>query len=342
MHKGTTGRFAAVMAVGVGIILVTFYMSLTNGAFDMAVKDVFTTLLGINPQQDFVFVIFELRLPRIVIAILVGMGLAIAGAVLQGVTRNGLADPGILGINAGAGAAIVIFLFFYQGQIKGTGLAAIMAMPLFGLAGGLAAALLIYAISWKDGRLEPQRLLLTGIAAAAGLGAVSLYLTLKMNAKDFEMVAVWTSGSIYNANWKYIGAVVPWLVLLIPVIIRKSYILDLLQLDENSVRSVGVASEKEKALLLLCSIGLVSACVSVSGGIGFIGLMAPHIARRLVGGAHRRILPVCGLVGALLVLASDFIGRMVFAPAELPVGIVIAIIGVPYFIFLLYRNKKRA
>ncbi|WP_442951563.1 FecCD family ABC transporter permease [Paenibacillus sp. GYB004] len=330
------------MAVGVGIILVTFYMSLTNGAFDMAVKDVFTTLLGINPQQDFVFVIFELRLPRIVIAILVGMGLAIAGAVLQGVTRNGLADPGILGINAGAGAAIVIFLYFYQGQIKGTGLAAIMAMPLFGLAGGLAAALLIYAISWKDGRLEPQRLLLTGIAAAAGLGAVSLYLTLKMNAKDFEMVAVWTSGSIYNANWKYIGAVVPWLVLLIPVIIRKSYILDLLQLDENSVRSVGVASEKEKALLLLCSIGLVSACVSVSGGIGFIGLMAPHIARRLVGGAHRRILPVCGLVGALLVLASDFIGRMVFAPAELPVGIVIAIIGVPFFIFLLYRNKKRA
>ncbi|MBD2866099.1 FecCD family ABC transporter permease [Paenibacillus oceani] len=330
------------MASGVGIILLTFYMSLTNGAFDMAVKDVFTTLLGINPQQDFVFVIFELRLPRIVIAILVGVGLAIAGAVLQGVTRNGLADPGILGINAGAGAAIVIFLFFYQGQIKGTGLAAIMAMPLFGLAGGLAAALLIYAISWKDGRLEPQRLLLTGIAAAAGLGAVSLYLTLKMNAKDFEMVAVWTSGSIYNANWKYIGAVVPWLVLLIPVIIRKSYILDLLQLDENSVRSVGVASEKEKALLLLCSIGLVSACVSVSGGIGFIGLMAPHIARRLVGGAHRQILPVCGLVGALLVLASDFIGRMVFAPAELPVGIVIAIIGVPYFIFLLYRNKKRA
>lgn len=329
------------MAACIGIILLTMYMSLTNGAFDMAVKDVFGTLLRINPKPDFDFVIFELRLPRIVIAVLVGMGLAVAGAVLQGVTRNGLADPGILGINAGAGAAIVIFLFFYQGQIKGTGLAAIMAMPLFGLVGGLAAALLIYAISWKDGRLEPQRLLLTGIAAAAGLGAVSLYLTLKMNAKDFEMVAVWTSGSIYNANWKYIGAVVPWLVLLIPVIIRKSYILDLFQLDEDSVRSVGVASEKEKALLLLCSIGLVSACVSVSGGIGFIGLMAPHIARRLVGGAHKRILPVCGLVGALLVLVSDYIGRMLFAPAELPVGIVIVIIGVPYFIFLLYRNKKR-
>lgn len=334
-------RLAAVLTVGIGLMLVTVYAGLTNGAFDMTVKDVLGTLLRIHPKPDYDLVIFEFRLPRIVIAALVGMGLGVAGAVIQGITRNGLADPGILGINAGAGAAMVIFLFFYQGQIKGTGLAAIMAMPLFGLAGGLSAALLIYAFSWKNGRLEPQRLLLTGIAIASGMGAVSLFLTLKMNAKDFEMVAVWTSGSIYNANWNYIASIVPWLVLLIPLIVRKTYILDLFQLDEDSVRSVGVASEKEKAALLLASIGIVSACVSVSGGIGFIGLMAPHIAKRLVGGAHKRVVPVCGMIGALMVMVSDYIGRMLFAPAELPVGIVIAIIGVPYFIFLLYRNKMR-
>jgi iron complex transport system permease protein len=332
---------AVVLTIGIGLMLVTVYAGLTNGAFDMTVKDVLGTLLRIHPKPDYDLVIFEFRLPRIVIAALVGMGLGIAGAVIQGITRNGLADPGILGINAGAGAAMVIFLFFYQGQIKGTGLAAIMAMPLFGLVGGLSAALLIYAFSWKNGRLEPQRLLLTGIAIASGMGAVSLFLTLKMNAKDFEMVAVWTSGSIYNANWNYIASIVPWLVLLIPLIVRKTYILDLFQLDEDSVRSVGVASEKEKAALLLASIGIVSACVSVSGGIGFIGLMAPHIAKRLVGGAHKRVVPVCGMIGALMVMVSDYIGRMLFAPAELPVGIVIAIIGVPYFIFLLYRNKMR-
>ncbi|WP_213583064.1 iron ABC transporter permease [Paenibacillus sp. J2TS4] len=317
------------------------YLSLTNGAFDIKLMDVVRTLLRLDSQPDQDLVILEFRLPRIVIAALVGMGLGIAGAVIQGITRNGLADPGILGINAGAGAAIVIFLFFFQGKIKGIGLGSIMAMPLFGLIGGLLAAFLIYLFAWKKGKLEPQRLLLTGIAIASGLGAVSLFLSLKMNANDFEMAVVWNSGSIYNANWKYILAALPWLLVLIPIIIRKSYILDLFQLHEDSVISLGIASEKEKAVLLLCSIGIVSSCVSVSGGIGFIGLMAPHIAKRLVGSMHRRILPVCGIVGALLVMISDLIGRTIFAPTELPAGIVVAIIGVPYFIFLLYRKKGR-
>ncbi|WP_445667458.1 FecCD family ABC transporter permease [Paenibacillus sp. FSL H8-0034] len=330
------------MVVGTVILLITLYMSLTSGTFDMTVQDVLRTLLRIDQKPDQDLVIFEFRLPRIVIAALVGLGLGIAGAVIQGITRNGLADPGILGINAGAGAAMVIFLFFYQGKLKGTGWMSILAMPMFGLVGGLLAAILIYLFSWKDGRLESQRLLLTGIAIASGLGAISLYLTLKMNAKDFEMAAVWTSGSIYNANWKYIVSMLPWLVLLIPIIIRRSYILDLFQLDEDSARSVGVAAEKEKAILLLSSIGIVSACVSVSGSIGFVGLMAPHIARRLVGSAHKRIIPVCGIVGAVLVMVSDYIGKVLFAPAELPVGVVVAIIGVPYFVILLYRSKARS
>lgn len=344
MNNAWNRRFAAVMVVGSVILLITLYMSLTSGAFDMTVQDVLRTLLRMDQKPDQDLVIFEFRLPRIVIAALVGLGLGIAGAVIQGITRNGLADPGILGINAGAGAAMVIFLFFYQGKLKGTGWMSILAMPMFGLVGGLLAAILIYLFSWKDGRLESQRLLLTGIAIASGLGAISLYLTLKMNAKDFEMAAVWTSGSIYNTNWKYLVSMLPWLVLLIPIIIRRSYILDLFQLDEDSARSVGVATEKEKAILLLSSIGIVSACVSVSvsGSIGFVGLMAPHIARRLVGSAHKRIIPVCGIVGAVLVMVSDYIGKVLFAPAELPVGVVVAIIGVPYFVILLYRSKARS
>ncbi|WP_442604422.1 FecCD family ABC transporter permease [Paenibacillus sp. KN14-4R] len=328
--------------MGIVILLVTMYVSMTNGTFDMKFTDVIHTLLRINPLPDYDLVIFEFRLPRIVIAVLVGMGLGIAGAVIQSITKNGLADPGILGINSGAGAAMVIFMFFFQGKIKGTGWGSIMAMPLFGLMGGLLAALLIYLFSWKDGKLEPQRLLLTGIAIASGLGAVTLFLTLKMNPNDFEMAAVWNSGSVYNADWRYIVSIIPWLVILIPIIMRKSYILDLFQLSEDSLVGLGVASEKEKAVLLLCSIGIVSACVSVSGGIGFVGLMAPHIAKRLIGHAHRRIIPVCAIVGALLVTVSDFIGKTIFAPAELPVGIVIAIIGVPYFILLLYRKKGRS
>nr|WP_234396983.1 iron ABC transporter permease [Bacillus massiliglaciei] len=315
------------------------YISLTNGIFDMTVSEVLRTLFRVNPMADYDLVIFDFRLPRLVIACLVGLGLGIAGAVIQGVTRNGLADPGILGINAGAGAAIVLFMFFFQGQITGTGWLSIMMMPLFGLAGGLLAALLIFVFSWKNGSLDTERLLLTGIALGSGFGALALYLSLKMKAADFEMATVWISGSIYNANWKYIIAMLPWILVLVPIIYRKAYMLDLFQLEEASMKSIGVKVGKEKSILLLSSIGLVSACVSVSGSIGFVGLMAPHIARRLVGIKHRYMIPICGLIGVLLVVLSDFIAKTVFAPAELPAGIVISLIGVPYFLYLLIKTR---
>ena len=276
------------VALGMGLLLVTAYISLTNGAFDITLKDVCKTLLRIDPQHDYDLVILEFRLPRIVIALLVGMGLGMAGTVVQSLTRNNLADPGILGINAGAGMVMVIFLFFFQGKVKGTGWAAILAMPVVGLGRGAGRSASDLCLLTKGWRLDSQRLLLTGIAIASGLSAVTVFITLKMNAKDFETAAVWVSGSIYNANWRYIISMLPWLLMLTPVLVWRSLVLDVFQLKEESVRGLGAAVDKEKAILLLSSIGIVSACVSVSGGISFIGLMAPHIARRLVGVTHRR------------------------------------------------------
>jgi iron complex transport system permease protein len=336
--RTTPLRLAVVIVTGLVLSVIVAYLSLTSGEFDLSVREVVNTLfrLETTPQRD--LVIFDFRLPRIVLGALVGAGLAAAGAVIQGVSRNGLADPGILGINAGAGAAIVTFMFFYQGQIRTTGWSAILAMPFFGLAGGIAAAVLIYLFAWKSGRLDPQRLLLTGIAISSGFGAWTLFLSLKMNASDFEMATVWLSGSIWSANWKFVVSIAPWLIILLPVIYRKSYVLDLFQLHESSAISLGVRTEREKSLLLLASIGMVSACVSISGGIGFVGLLAPHIARRLVGLHHRHMLPVCTIVGMLLVILADYIGKNVVSPAEVPVGIVIAIIGVPYFVTLLMKR----
>lgn len=339
MHKDSARRYWTVLLASCGTILAVAYISLTNGIFDMTVADVMRTLLRIHPVPEHDLVIFDFRLPRIVIAALVGLGLGVAGAAIQGITRNGLADPGILGINAGAGAAIVIFMFFFEGQITGTGWLSVMARPLFGLAGGLGAALLIYIFAWRGGKLDPQRLILAGIAIGSGFGALSLYLSLKMNAQDFEMATVWLTGSIWNANWDYIVSMLPWLLIFVPVIMRKSTILDLFQLEENSVKGLGVATEKERSILLLSSIGIVSACVAVSGSIGFVGLIAPHIARRLVGIHHYRVVPLSGTIGMLLVIVSDFIAKTVFAPAELQVGIVISIIGVPYFVYLLFKAR---
>ncbi|MGG2014538.1 FecCD family ABC transporter permease [Bacillus sp. S10(2024)] len=338
MHRDSW-RCYIVTSVILFLVIVAIYISLTNGTFDMTVVDIIRTIFRINPVPEHDLVIFDFRLPRIVIAALVGFGLGVAGAAIQGVTRNGLADPGILGINAGAGAAIVVFMFFFQGQIKSTDWFSIMLLPLFGLAGGLGSAILIYMFSWKGGRLDSQRLLLTGIAIGYGLSSFSVYLSLKMKATDFEMAAVWVSGSIYNANWKYIIAMLPWLIILVPIIQRKAYLLDMFQLEETSIKSLGISVEKEKSILLLSGIGIVSACVSVSGSIGFVGLMAPHIAKRLVGIHHNQVIPICGVIGMLLVIVSDFIAKTVFAPIELPVGIVVSIIGVPYFLYLLFKAK---
>lgn len=342
MHSRASRVVITVITILLLLILGASYLHLTNGVFDMSVMDVLKTLLRIEPNPKFDLVIFEFRLPRIVIAALVGVGLGMAGVVLQGITRNGLADPGILGINAGAGAAVVIFMFSFQLRVVTADISSwlsILMMPIFGFVGGTMAAALIFSFAMKNGHLDMQRLILTGIAINSGFGALSLFLSLKMNAQDYESAAVWMAGSIYNANWIFVVSMLPWLLLLGFYVYRKSYLLDYFQLEEDSITSLGIALEKEKMKLLLASVGLVSACVSVSGSIGFIGLMAPHIAKQLVGIQHRYVMPVSALIGACLLVLADFIGKTVFAPSELAVGIVVSIIGIPYFLYLLVKSK---
>ncbi|MFM1654871.1 FecCD family ABC transporter permease [Brevibacillus sp. B_LB10_24] len=332
-------RLWAVLAAGGGLIALSVYLGLTNGSFDMSVFDVLRTLLPIQPTADHDWVIFQFRLPRIVLGGFVGVALGVAGAVIQGVTRNGLADPGILGINAGAGMAIVLFMLLFQGSQTRIGWLGAMAMPLFGLIGGIGATALVYLFARHQGRLDSQRLILVGIAISSGFGAITMYASLKMNPRDFEMAVVWLAGSIYSANWKFVAAMLPWLIILVPIIWLRAHILDLFQLAEATTISLGVAVEREKNVLLLCSIGIISASVAVSGSIGFVGLIAPHLAKRLVGVRHRDIVAVSGVAGAAMVVIGDLIGKTVFAPAELAVGIVVSMIGVPYFIYLLMRSR---
>jgi len=321
------------------LVLVMAYISITNGTYAISFQEFYRSVFRVSTQEDIDLLLFDFRLPRVVLAMLIGFGLGISGSVLQGITKNGLADPGILGINSGAGAAIVIYMFFFQGSISGDSLIAIMMMPLAGLAGGVFAASIIFFVAADSNRLDPQRLLLTGIAISSGFGAFSLYLSLKMKSQDFEMATIWLNGSIYSANWLFILSVLPWFIVIIPLIIKKAYILDMFTLQEEVMKGLGVKVEKEKWILLLSSVAIVSACVSVAGNIGFIGLMGPHIARLLVGKKHRHSLIVCGMAGMLLMIAADFISRTIVAPAELSVGIVLSIIGVPYFIYLLIKAK---
>lgn len=316
-------------------ILSVFFISLNLGTYQITPLEVVRTLAGGGTDNERL-VLFQFRLPRMVIALLIGAGLAVSGAILQGISRNGLADPGILGINAGAGLAVVLFIFFFQGNISTLSQFSIFIMPFFALAGALLAAFLIYVLAWKEG-VTPTRLILVGIGINAAFGAVLILFQLRMNPNDFMQATIWLSGSIWGANWKFVLAVLPWIFILVPFAIWRAKYLNVLGLGETMAVGLGVDVEKERRLLLVISVALAGASVSIGGGIAFLGLVAPHIARKLVGPRHQVLIPTAALTGALLLLFADALGRNLLAPSEIPVGIVVAALGAPYFIYLLMK-----
>ncbi|HDX9674634.1 TPA: iron ABC transporter permease [Bacillus cereus] len=181
--------------------------------------------------------------------------------------------------------------------------------------------------------------ILVGIAVAAGFGAVSLIFSMKMTSNDFRFATIWLAGSLWGTDWKFVLSVLPWMVIFLPLAISKAHILNVMNLGDSTAVGLGVNVEKERRKLLFIAVCLAGASVAVAGGIGFIGLMAPHLARRLVGGKHQIMLPTAALIGTFLLLFADVISRSVLTTSEIPVGLVISVIGAPYFIYLLMRTK---
>ncbi|MGG4498569.1 FecCD family ABC transporter permease [Brevibacillus reuszeri] len=317
------------------ILIVGFIVSMNTGNYRLAPAEVLQTLWGEGSKKQNL-VLFDLRLPRMIIAVLIGAGLAISGAILQGISRNGLSDPGILGINAGAGLAVLLFVSYYPT----TDVASPYLMPLLALLGAGVTAVIIYSLAYKKGQgISPTRLLLTGIAVGAGLSAFSIILTLQLNPRNLEFVVTWQMGSLWGSNWKFVLALLPWLLILLPYVYWKSKVLNMLSMNEQIAGSLGVSINRERLVLMAVAVGLAASCVATGGGIGFIGLLGPHIARRLVGPNHEYMLPITALVGSLLVLAGDTIGRSIMLYTEVPAGVVISLLGGPYFLYLLIRTK---
>lgn len=315
------------------ILIVLFVVSLNTGVMKIDPLTVIKTVFGHGEATD-ELLLFEFRLPRIVIAVLIGMGLAMSGAVLQGVVKNPLADPGIIGINAGAGLAVTLFVTYFSTEVGGS----IFLMPIVAFIGAGLTAVTIYAFSYKkDEGISPIRLILVGVAVAAGISALMIVLTLKIDPKTYDFVATWLAGSIWGSSWNFVFALLPWLIVLMPYVYFKARELDVMNLGDSTAVSLGMDLEKERRTLLAAAVGLAAASVSVSGGIGFVGLIAPHMTRRIVGDAYRYVLPISALIGGVLVLAADTIGRVILQPAEIPTGVVVAIIGAPYFLYLLAK-----
>lgn len=331
------GRASLVMGLLAAMIIAVFLISLNSGSIPLSPLDVVKTLFGGGTQQQET-VLFQFRMPRMVIALLIGCGLAVSGVILQGLSRNALADPGILGINAGAGLAVVLFMYlmFETKEIKSV--LPTMTIPLFALVGAGATAMLIFTLAWKQG-ITPIRLILVGIAVSAGLGAVNTFISLKLSQRQLHVCHSLARGQPVGHKLGVrdcdsaldIGArsYAMW----------KARSLNVLQLGDPLATGVGLRVERERGKLIFASAGLAGACVAAGGGIGFVGLIAPHIARKLVGPKHQLLIPAATLIGALLLLAADLLSRNVLSRTEIPVGIVITVLGAPYFLYLLMKTK---
>ncbi|WP_342505972.1 iron ABC transporter permease [Sporosarcina sp. FSL K6-2383] len=333
-HQARTKNLVIIGILSLLIVLV-FIISMNTGFIKLTPLEVIRTLFGLGTDKQ-QLILFEFRLPRIIISILVGMGLAVSGCVLQGISRNALADPGILGINAGAGLAVMLFISFFPS----TTATPVFFLPLLAFSGAGVAAIIIYSLAYKRHEgITPMRLLLTGVAVAAGISSAMIVLTLRLSPENYQFVATWLAGSIWGSNWKFVLALLPWIMVLMPFVFAKARVLNVLNLGDLTATGLGASIEKERRVLLAAAVGLAGASVSVSGGIGFVGLIGPHLARQLVGARHQFLLPTAALTGGLLVLIADTIGRWILQPSEIPAGIVVAVIGAPYFLYLLSRLK---
>jgi iron complex transport system permease protein len=316
------------------LILITAFVSIGFGYSSVSYDRLIPTLLG-NGSFKEEFILFSIRLPRIIITVLAGMALALSGSILQGITRNDLADPGIIGINSGAGVSIAIFFLFFP--IDAASFAYLL--PIVAFVGALITACFIYLFSYsKRNGIQPVRLVLVGVGFSMAFSGLMIILISAAERQKVDFIAKWLAGSIWGTDWPFIWAIVPWLVVLIPLTLYKSQMLNLLGLSEPVSVGVGISINRERFLMLIVAVALAASAVSVTGGIAFIGLMAPHMAKALVGPRNQMFIPVAILLGGWLLMLADTIGRNILEPDGIPAGIMIALIGAPYFMYLLLKK----
>ncbi|HCE2108106.1 TPA: iron ABC transporter permease [Vibrio parahaemolyticus] len=318
--------------------------SITVGPMNISFTDSLRGLVGAHSElaPHIQLVINEIRLPRTILCMFIGAILAICGVVMQGLFRNPLAEPGIIGVSAGAalgGAfAIVVFAEFSQNHPQLMNLA---ALPLFAFLGGALTTVLVYWLGTNKFGTSVTIMLLAGVAISALSGAAIGFLNFSADDQMLRDLTLWSMGSLAGANWAGIGLSSVTLVVLLFWFHKKAMSLNALLLGESEARHLGVPVQKLKRQLILLSAVGVGVTVSICGAIGFIGLVIPHLGRMLAGPDHRTLLPISALLGALLLTSADMIARVLLAPAELPVGIVTALIGAPFFIYLLFQQRGK-
>lgn len=314
---------AAVMVISTGL-----------GSKWISPMSVIKVLMGEGEPMHQV-IVEKLRLPRVITAVLVGASLAVAGAVLQGIIRNPLASPDVAGITEGASFGAVLFIFLFGGTVP------IHWMPLASILGAVVVTGLLYVLSWKKG-VDPLKLVLIGIGLSAAIKSVSYMLIIAGPMQLAERSLTFMTGSIYGVSMdKDVLTLLPWTAVLLGLTWLQARSVNIQALGDDVAQSAGARVQRQRLVLIALSVALAGAAVAIGGAIAFIGLMAPHMARKLVGSSFGSVLPVSALLGALILLLADLAARTLFLPRDVPAGVLTAAIGAPFFMYLLYRNRNR-
>lgn len=328
-------RFVATFLVLAALLLGLFFLHLQAG-FHYFTKEHLLAILFFGGTPEERLTVFDFRMVRSILAVLIGMGLAVSGAVFQTISKNELASPSLLGVNAGAALAVMLLIY---GSSSATGLG-IWQQPLAAVVGGALAAVFVFFLSHRRGRMtSTYNLVLNGIAVTAGLHALQILLLVSLDPTRFQQVNTWLIGSIFGNSWTHVDILFFIVLAGLLFLLANHETLDLLALREETALGLGLRVNRTRFVLLMAAVVLASSCVAVGGSIGFVGLICPHIARRLVGVAHCRYLPVTALLGGILLVAADYTARVIIAPDEMLVGLVVSLIGAPYFLYILLRSK---
>ncbi|MBV8198346.1 MAG: iron ABC transporter permease [Candidatus Eremiobacteraeota bacterium] len=326
-------RGAALSLLGLAV-LVAAIASLFVGATPLDARQILGALVHPNAAGPVATIVWQLRLARVAVAATVGACLALCGAMLQGMLRNPLVDPYLTGVSAAAAAAIAIAI------VAG---ASVAATPAIGFLAGLGAALVVAALARRGGGVDPQRLILAGVSLSMLFAAiVALVLVRAQSTGASGTIVAWLAGSMAGRSWRDLAITAPYAILGAALAAGAARALDALRIGESRARAVGVNVDRAQWLILAASSLLAASSVVLAGLVGFIGLLVPHIARRLVGTEARILFPACAAIGATLCMLADATCRRIVAPAELPIGVLLALIGVPAFLYLYLRPARFA
>ena len=316
------------------LLILSIVGGISLGPSSVGISQIIPTILGEGSFKE-EFILFSIRFPRVLVLTLAGMSLALSGAILQTLTKNDLADPGIIGINAGAGVSITLFYLLVDANLESY----TYQLPAVGFLGGLLTAGLIvmFTLDKKNG-IQPIKLVLMGVGFASALSGLMIILVSSAKQEDVQFISKWLAGNIWGADWPFIFALLPWLLVAIPFLLWKQKAMNLLALNETVAKGLGVSLNRGRGLLLIIAVALAASAVSVVGSISFIGLIAPHIAKQLVGSKHQNFLFLSPIIGAIILVFADTLGRIIYSEQTIPAGIIVAIIGAPYFLYLLRKT----